>query len=534
MKPGEIRNAPATRIAAPSLNSRPGTLPAAHRDRIRRKTERPARWTITEPTIAVDMAMASAQRIPIRDSTQKNVAISASAINPKAARNRIPINGTGHTAQSMPGDTSAPEIVRGQSGSSPIVADLVDEDHLGMEQETTTSERPTPPPPPPSQRELTRSSSDRVIGGVASGIAHRFDLPVWLVRVLFALFVLGGGFGLAVYLAGWAFIRADNEETTIAERFFARTTTTGSWVGVALIFVALIVLLDNVSFLRGGVIWAVALLAVGILLYSGDLPRLVKSDEPKEGVQRMTTTTKANDSGQVETEEHGDDSGAVTPPPPPTPGPTPPILPPTAPREKSMLGRVTFGVMAIALGVLALLDNTTTLVDPSTRHYLALAMTVLGVGLIVGAFAGRARWLALVGLLGLPFLLGSPALEYDFQDFDSANVTARPDTFSQLQGSYDHSIGEIVIDLTNLDWDGQDIELEASLGIGELRILIPEDVAVSGTAEASIGHVEFDSDQSSGLSPALTLGTEGSEGSLELDATVGIGQVDIDRVPAGN
>ena len=147
--------------------------------------------------------------------------------------------------------------------------------------------------------------------------------------------------------------------------------------------------------------------------------------------------------------------GSTPPPPPSTPAPTPPIRPPAPPREKSILGRLTFGVMAIALGVLALLDNTTTLVDPATRHYLALAMTILGIGLLVGAFAGRARWLALVGLLGLPILFGSPALEYDFNDWNAATVSQSPTTFADLDGMYEHSIGELVIDLRGLPCDGE-------------------------------------------------------------------------------
>jgi phage shock protein PspC (stress-responsive transcriptional regulator) len=406
-----------------------------------------------------------------------------------------------------------------------------------MEQETTTAENPTSPPPPTGSKELTRPLDDRILGGVAAGLSKRLDLPVWLIRVLFIIFSFGGGLGLAVYAALWAFVRSEDETDTIAERFFSRTTGTGSWIGIALIFVAILVLLDNVAFLSGGVIWAVGLLAIGLLLYSGELPRLFnESDKPKEGVQQMTTTTRM-DSERSETVDDVDGgAGSATPPPQsPTPTPTPPILPPpAAPRPRSMLGRVTFGVMAIALGVLAMLDNTTTLIDPSPRHYIGLAITVLGVGLIVGAFVGRARWLILVGILGLPFLFGSPALEYDFQDWDSATVLQTPTTFDELQGSYEHSFGELVIDLRALPWEGEEVDIAIDMNIGEMRILLPEDVAVSGIAEVGIGHVEFDHDQSSGLSPELTLNSPGSRGSINLDASMAIGEIDIEIIPAGN
>jgi phage shock protein PspC (stress-responsive transcriptional regulator) len=395
-------------------------------------------------------------------------------------------------------------------------------------------ENPTSPPPHGSN-ELTRAVDDRILGGVAVGIARRLDLPTWLVRVLFIIFSFGGGLGLAVYAAFWVFIRSEDEPDTIAERFLSRTTSIGSWVGIALIFVAILVLLDNVPLLSGGVIWAVGLLAIGLLLYSGELPRLFKDAGSKEGVQQMTTRT---DTGTTAvSEEHvGGGAGATTPPPPPpTPTPTPPIIPPARPpKPRSMLGRVTFGVMAIALGVLALLDNTTTTIDPAARHYLALAMTVLGIGLITGAFIGRARWLILIGVLGLPFLFGSPALEYDFEDWNSASVYQTPTEFADLQPAYDHTIGRFVVDLRDLPWNGEEIHLDVSMSIGELRILLPDDVSVTGAADVGIGHVEFGSDQSSGLGPELALHADGSSGAIDLEATLGIGEIDIDRFSANN
>ncbi len=405
-----------------------------------------------------------------------------------------------------------------------------------MEQETTTAEKPTSPPPPTGSKELTRPLDDRILGGVAAGLSKRLDLPVWLIRVLFIVFSFGGGLGLAVYAALWAFIRSEDETDTIAERFFSRTSGTGSWIGIALIFIAILVLLDNVAFLSGGVIWAVGLLAIGLLLYSGELPRLFNEfDKSKEGVQQMTTTTRV-DSGTPTTVDRVDGgAGSATPPPQsPTPAPTPPILPPpAAPRPKSILGRVTFGVMAIALGVLALLDNATSLIDPSPRHYIGLAISILGLGLIVGAFVGRARWLILVGVLGLPFLFGSPALEYDFSDWDSATIQHTPGSFDELQGRYEHSFGELVIDLRALPWEGEAVDIEIDMNIGELVILVPDDVAVTGLAEVGIGHVEFHRAQSSGLGPDLILNSPGSRGSINLNASLAIGQIDIDGDPNG-
>lgn len=369
-----------------------------------------------------------------------------------------------------------------------------------------------------------------MLGGVASGIARKLGIAPLLVRAAFIVLSFAGGLGVALYAAGWFLIRSEDEHESIAERFFGRTTGSGAWIGVALVLVALLFLLDNVTFLSGGVIWSVGLLVVGLLLYTGDLPRLFEGSGTKEGVQQMTTTTAETEVPLVTDDVGGGDNTTTPPPPPPTP--TPPILPPSIrePRPPSILGRLTFGVMLLALGVLAVLDNATDLVSPEPRHYVALAMTVLGVGLLVGAFVGRARWLILVGVIALPVLWSSPALEYNFADWDSGTVFVAPSSFEDIDGTVTQGVGELVIDLTQLDWNGQEVTLDASLQVGELIILVPNDITVFGELTGSIGEVEFEHQTSSGFSPDIQLGYDGPNGLLNLHASVGIGRVVVDQI----
>ena len=87
MNPGEIKKAPDTRMAAPSLSSRPGSTPWFTLPRNRPHTEMPARRTRTEPSTAVTRAMPRAQPNPIIDPTQMNAAISASATTVKRSTN---------------------------------------------------------------------------------------------------------------------------------------------------------------------------------------------------------------------------------------------------------------------------------------------------------------------------------------------------------------------------------------------------------------------------------------------------------------
>jgi phage shock protein C len=55
-------------------------------------------------------------------------------------------------------------------------------------------------------KKLYRSTTDRVIGGVAAGLAEYFALDPVLVRILFVIFTFAGGGGVLVYIIMWIVI----------------------------------------------------------------------------------------------------------------------------------------------------------------------------------------------------------------------------------------------------------------------------------------------------------------------------------------
>lgn len=240
---------------------------------------------------------------------------------------------------------------------------------------------------------------------------------------------------------------------------------------------------------------------------------------PTETLVPETTEAPAGDSPA---------GGSVTPP--ATPTPTPPDLPPAEPRESSILGRLTIGVMLLGLGVLAVLDNIEAIpIDADPRHYVALAVTILGVGLLVGSIAGRARWLILVGAILVPTMLFSPVFEYDW-DAENFDQTASPATFGELSAEYSIDVGELTVDLRNLPWDGEDIVLNANVDAGNLEIYIPDDVGIVGQASVDIGRVSTPGRSSAGLGqPTLTWNAEGELGTVLLDAHVDVGNIEIRR-----
>jgi phage shock protein C len=54
-----------------------------------------------------------------------------------------------------------------------------------------------------TSQQLTRSETDRLVAGVAGGIAERFGINSTLVRLAWVLSVFFGGVGIAVYLILW-------------------------------------------------------------------------------------------------------------------------------------------------------------------------------------------------------------------------------------------------------------------------------------------------------------------------------------------
>ena len=73
--------------------------------------------------------------------------------------------------------------------------------------------------------QLTRSETDRVLAGVAGGIAQRFGINSTLVRLAWVLSVLFGGLGILVYVILWIVLPKGTPyipTSRIAEERYAR------------------------------------------------------------------------------------------------------------------------------------------------------------------------------------------------------------------------------------------------------------------------------------------------------------------------
>jgi phage shock protein PspC (stress-responsive transcriptional regulator) len=68
----------------------------------------------------------------------------------------------------------------------------------------------------PLPRRLTRSHSDKFVGGVAGGLGEYFDIDPVIVRVAFAVSTLFSGAGLIAYAVLCAVLPRDDEPATFA------------------------------------------------------------------------------------------------------------------------------------------------------------------------------------------------------------------------------------------------------------------------------------------------------------------------------
>jgi len=63
---------------------------------------------------------------------------------------------------------------------------------------------------------LRRSYEDRMLGGVAGGLARYFGVDTMIVRIAFVVATVFGGAGIPLYLAGLLLIPEDGSDQSIA------------------------------------------------------------------------------------------------------------------------------------------------------------------------------------------------------------------------------------------------------------------------------------------------------------------------------
>ncbi|TCB97508.1 PspC domain-containing protein [Micromonospora zingiberis] len=230
---------------------------------------------------------------------------------------------------------------------------------------------------------------------------------------------------------------------------------------------------------------------------------------------------------------HGPYAGQTAPPPPPPPPAKP--RPPKKPRERSALGAVTFSLIFVALGLVVVLD----LLDVfgiGASAYFAAALAVIGLGLLVGTWFGRARWLIALGLVTAAALgVATIAESYDRVRGVDGSVTWAPTNHRELAVRYEQSFADAVLDLRAIDFDQQDTEITVVINFGEATVVVPPNVDVTATTQVTAGDANvFGERRAWGMDnqrrETVDLGADGpGGGKLRLNLHVNAGHMEVTR-----
>lgn len=115
---------------------------------------------------------------------------------------------------------------------------------------------------PSTAAPLTRHPDDRVVAGVAAGVADRLGLDPVLVRLAFGVLALALGAGVVLYGALWALLPVGS---TPARREFPDHVRVEHGLAVGLITIGSVMLVQRVSpWFPGHLVWPATVAAVGL------------------------------------------------------------------------------------------------------------------------------------------------------------------------------------------------------------------------------------------------------------------------------
>ena len=365
-----------------------------------------------------------------------------------------------------------------------------------LETEPAALPPPTPVTPPTPERRWARSD-DRIMLGVAGGLGRALAIDPLLVRIAFVVLGLFSGVGIVMYVAGLALL-ADSPTSP--------PPSTARRIGGGIVVLLSLRWLFNGDARLPGAGWVVAigLLGAAIALWRGRTPVEPLPPPPAADVR---TDAAGGSTGErwdaLTTERHR--------------RPRPP---------RSPLGLLTIGA-ATVIGALVWLLNATS----ATRGPWAFgwATVVLGLGMVFGTFAGRARWLIVPAVATTVAAVTASALSFAGVGLDhrSGDRTEFVGAGSTVAARYRTGIGSFELILA--DFTG-DASTEVDVGVGDLTVVVPDAAHVQIDARVGIGSIDSLGSTSNGYRRSLTLddNTDGTK-LITLKLRVGVGHLEVRR-----
>jgi hypothetical protein len=406
---------------------------------------------------------------------------------------------------------------------------------------------------------------------VCAGVARYFRIDPIVVRIGAVALALAGP-GIVVYGLGWLLLPTPSSPPLVPPASASRKLDGPTQVvGIVLLVVAISVLWGHWWLPGDGFFLPLGLIALGawLLLRHEDPTR---GDPPPPGSggpawdpgsSTVVTPPPAKDSpaeeaaGDTETtaapttEEptDGDDQTTVVDPdstwawqpgdggpgdggpggraPWEHPAADEPAPDPEADRRRRLLGPIVFGLLLMWGGI-------AWLAGIQVEDALAVGLCLIGAGFVLGAFVGGSRALLLPALVVGLALATTAVIDVPL----SGGIGDRswtPASAAEVRDTYRLGIGEGVLDLRYVvPGRGETVAVDASVGIGHLEVLVPDDVDIDITSRATAGEsvlfgnaidgVDIDHDR--------TVEGDAGRGTIELDLSVGLGQIEVVERPS--
>ncbi|MFF7719141.1 PspC domain-containing protein [Streptomyces luteogriseus] len=472
--------------------------------------------------------------------------------------------GPGPGSGPRPAPGARPQDAAPAAGSAPGRAGAGEQG--GAPGTAAPAEDAVPAGPPHAFR---RDRRHKTLAGVCAGLGRQCDMDPVIFRITLAVLSATGGIGLLFYGFAWLFVPYDDEDENEVRKLLTGRVDGQALAAVLFALVGcgvFLTMLHNGGVLTFAVVLSLLLAGAGYWSRQRGAPSpdplaaQAAADAPPEPQAPpilLTTPSWWRDPivkdgthiggtgylwGPRDTHDL-DVAAAVNISLGTRPGPREdiPAQRPRAPRPRGprWIGGWVFllALLAGALGTSRTWDGHP--LGTSLQTGLACALAVLGLGMAVSAFLGRTgAGSVFLAVLTAGLLAGAAALPKDI-DTHWARTTWQPATVADVRPRYDLGTGVGTLDLSKLDVSGkQTVTTRAEVGMGKLRVLVPEGATVRLDVEVGIGDLQLpgddpkDVDVQPGRHKELTLspaaGVEKS-GTVDLDLQVGMGQAEVTR-----
>ena len=346
---------------------------------------------------------------------------------------------------------------------------------------------------PPERRTLRRSSTDKVIAGVAGGIGAYFGIDSVIVRIAFIVLTFLGGAGPFLYLIGWLALPTEDSPSVIAKALGGDSPNRfRSLLAVGLIGLGLLITANLSGDLFGLFVdvWSIApylaliLIAAGVALVLWPGPAGGSKPTPAPPPQPASPPPAPPPSTAAAGGPEWSAAAGPTGPSPPAGAPPPPAR---RRRDRSWIGLFTVAALFVYTGTALMLDRLD-VIATDVGVFFALALAITGAGLLASAFVAPARSLIWLGAaISALLLLVVGADVPRGSGVGEARVTVVD--IEELEDEYRHGVGQLVVDLRDLDPERTDHSVDLSLGIGELRVYVPDSISTTADIKVGVGSI---------------------------------------------